>query len=126
MITCERIIEVRGLEINARVGVPDEERALPQRLLLDLRFAALYHPPDLGDDIAGTIDYFQLTRRVIECAGERPRHLIETLADELADCLMTEYPLRWVEITIRKFILSDAEWVSVSIRREANGEKTES
>jgi len=116
----KRVIEVRGLEINARVGVPDEERAMPQRLLLDLRFAAIDQPADLGDDIAGTIDYFELTRRMIECAGERPRKLIETMADELADRLMTDYPLRWVEITVRKFILPDAEWVSVSIRREAN------
>lgn len=117
----ERIIEIRGLEVMARVGVPDQERSLPQRLLLDLRFAALGQPADLGDDISATVDYFGLSRRVIDCAGERPRKLIETLADELADSLMTGYPLRWIEITVRKFILTDAEWVSVSVRREANG-----
>ena len=47
------------------------------------------------------------------------RKLIETLADQLAAALLAEFSLRWIEITIRKFILPNAEWVSVSIRREA-------
>jgi FolB domain-containing protein len=119
-MTSERVIEIRGLEVMACVGVPEEERAVPQRLLLDLRFAALYQPADLGDDIATTIDYCDLSRRVVAFAGERPRKLIETLVDELADCLMSAYPLGWIEITVRKFILTDAEWVAVSIRREAD------
>jgi FolB domain-containing protein len=116
----ERVIEIRGLEVMARVGVPEEERAVPQRLLLDLRFAALDQPADLGDDITATVDYFSLSRRVIAIAGERSRKLIETLADELADRLVIHYPLRWIEVTVRKFILTDAEWVGVSIRRHAD------
>jgi FolB domain-containing protein len=117
----ERVIEIRGLEVMARVGVPEEERSAPQRLLLDLRFAACDQPADLRDDIAATIDYFDLSRQVIALAGEHPRKLIETLGDELADRLMSGYTLRWIEVTVRKFILTDAEWVSVSIRRESNG-----
>jgi len=120
-MSSERVIEIRGLAVMARVGVPEEERSAPQRLLLDLRFAARNQPADLRDDIAATIDYFDLSRQVIAFAGERPRKLIETLGDELADRLITGYPLRWIEITVRKFILTDAEWVSVSIRRELNG-----
>ena len=116
----ERVIEIRGLEVMARIGVPEEERSAPQRLLIDLRFAALDQPVDLKDEIAATVDYFELSRQVIAIAGERPRKLIETLGDELADQLMKSYPLRWIEITIRKFIMTDAEWVAVSIRREAD------
>lgn len=113
----ERVIGIRGLEVIARVGVPEEERTAPQRLLLDLRFAAIGQPADLRDDIDSTVDYFALSRSVIALVGERPRKLIETLADELADRLLTDYPLRWIEITVRKFILPDAEWVAVTVRR---------
>jgi len=56
---------------------------------------------------------------VAEVVGERPRKLIETLADQLAAALLAEFSLRWIEITIRKFILPNTEWVSISIRREA-------
>jgi FolB domain-containing protein len=116
----ERIIGIQGLEVTAQVGVPDQERAISQRLLLDLRFAAVDQPADLGDDLSLTIDYYAVSLRVIGIAQEHPRKLIETLADEVASVLLGEYSLRWIEITIRKFILPNAEWVSVSIRRQAN------
>ena len=103
----------------ARIGVPEEERAVAQRLLLDLRFSARDQPGDLRDDLAATIDYFSLSRRAILLAEERPRKLIETLADELLDRLMADFPLRWMEVTVRKFILRDAEHVAVRVSRKA-------
>lgn len=116
----ERIIGIKGLEVDAHVGVPDSERALSQRLLLDLRFASLEQPEDLGDEISRTVDYHALSLRVSGLAGERPRKLIETLADEIAGTLLSEFRLRWIEVTVRKFILPQTEWVSVTIRREAD------
>jgi dihydroneopterin aldolase len=115
----ERIISIQALEVMAKVGVPDEERAAPQRLLLDLRFASLTQPEHLNDDITLTVDYAALSQRIQEIVLERPRKLIETLADELAEQLQKEFSLRWVELTIRKFILPQTEWVAVSIRLEA-------
>lgn len=116
----ERIISIRGLEVSALVGVPDEERANPQRLLIDLKFASSAQPQQLNDDIALTVDYHAVSLKVAEISGDHPRKLIETLADELAISLLVEFNLRWIEINIRKFILPNTEWVSVSIRREAD------
>lgn len=118
----ERIITIRGLEVQASVGVPDEERATPQRLLIDLRFAALNQPEQLNDDIALTVDYHSVSLRVTEMAGDHRVKLIETLADEIAGRLLGDFGLRWIEITIRKFILPQTEWVAVSTRRESNGD----
>ncbi|MFZ0615659.1 MAG: dihydroneopterin aldolase [Chthoniobacterales bacterium] len=114
----ERIIEIRGLELKARVGVPDGERAYPQRLLFDLKFTATDQSPDLGDEISLTVDYHAVALRVEAIVEERPRKLIETLADDIAAGLLREFELSWIEITVRKFILPNAEWVSVTIRRE--------
>ncbi len=121
MTAGERVIAVRGLEVPASVGVPDEERAVPQRLLLDLRFAAADQPLLLNDDITGTVDYHAVSVRVADIAREKPRRLIETLADEVAARLLEEFRLRWIEVSVRKFILPNTEWVAVSIRRESNG-----
>jgi FolB domain-containing protein len=120
-MTSERIIGIKGLEVDAHVGVPDLERSLSQRLLLDLRFASLDQPVDLGDEISRTVDYHALSLRVSAIAKERSWKLIETLADEIAGTLLSEFYLRWIEVTVRKFILPQTEWVSVTIRREANG-----
>ena len=114
----ERIIGIQSLEVMAYVGVPDEERTTSQRLLLDLRFAASVQPEVLHDDLTLTVDYHAVSLRVSEIVAERPRKLIETLADELSERLLKEFSLSWIELTIRKFILPQTEWVSVSIRRE--------
>ncbi len=116
----DRVIGIQGLAVNAFVGVPEEERVIAQRLLLDLRFAAVNQPVVAGnDDIAFTVDYDAVSRRVVEIVAERPRKLIETIADELTLTLLQEFSLRWIEVTVRKFILPQTEWVSVSIRRES-------
>jgi FolB domain-containing protein len=113
----ERIISIQGLEVMARIGVPDEERSVPQRLLIDLRFAALAQPESLQDDITRTVDYHAVSLRVAEFSSARPRKLIETLADEIAETMLREDELQWIEVTVRKFILPNAEWVGVSTRR---------
>jgi FolB domain-containing protein len=121
----ERTIEIRGLEIFTRLGVPEEEREVPQRILIDLQFASENQPDELNDELSLTVDYHAVSRRADEIAGERPRKLIETLADELAALLSKEFQLRWIDVTIRKFILPQTEWVSVTVRREGR-KKSES
>ena len=114
----ERIITINGLSLMACVGVPDEELAAPQRLCFDLRFAALFQPAELNDDLSATVDYSKVSQRVEEIAHARARRLIETLADEIAAKLLEEFQLRWMEITLRKFILPNTEFVAVTVRRE--------
>jgi dihydroneopterin aldolase len=116
----ERVIAIKGLQVSAHVGVPDSEREAPQTLRIDLNFAARSQPALLNDDIALTVDYHAVSLMVAEIASERSRQLIETLADELAGRLISEFGLRWIEVTIRKFILPQTDWVSVSIRRESD------
>ena len=119
-MSTERIISIQGLEVMAHVGVPEEERAVAQRLLIDLRFAALAQPEELHDDLTLTVDYHRVSLRASEISENRPRKLIETLGDDLATALLAEFHLRWIDVTIRKFILPKTEWVGVSVRRESS------
>lgn len=114
----ERIIEIKGLSVPAFIGVPAEERAQIQQLSFDLRFVASAQPETLRDDLAMTIDYAVVSERVAELVQMRPRRLIETMADEIAGTLLSEFFLRWIEVTVRKFILPNTEHVAVTVRRE--------
>jgi FolB domain-containing protein len=114
----ERIIQIKALQLITSIGISKEEQAKPQRLLCDLHFAAFSQPEELHDDLSSTIDYAVVSQRVQEIARERPRKLIETLADDISKLLFTEFHLRWIELTIRKFILPDSEYVAVTVRRE--------
>lgn len=113
----ERIIEIKGLSLPALIGVPSEERKQAQPLCFDLRFAALLQPETLNDDIAATVDYAAVSQRLAELVEMRPRRLIETLADEIATILLAEFSLRWIELSVRKFILPNAEHVAVTVHR---------
>jgi len=110
-------IFVSALELSAHIGVPDEERAEPQRLTASLALVPKRDFRNLGDDLALTVDYFALTRRLRKLAAERPRKLIETLAEELAACVLKEFAVAEVEVVVRKYILPDTECVAVRVRR---------
>lgn len=114
-------ILIKGLVVECHIGVPDEERAQPQRLLIDATLVPRVAFDELQDDLSHTADYDAAARRIAAVAAERPRKLIETLAADLAAMLLAEYPLTAAEVEIRKFILPQTEYVAVRCRREAWG-----
>lgn len=109
-------IVIRGLRFMAHVGVPDAEIAHAQELVADITFVPLTAFPELGDDIVATVDYDAAARRAAEIAAERPRRLIETLAVDLAQTLLAEFPAGAVTVEIRKFILPQTDHVAVRYR----------
>lgn len=116
------LIHVEQLELLAHVGVPDEERATAQRLTLNLTIEPVNDFRALDDRIERTVDYFTVTRRVKEFAAARPRRLIETLAEEIASEVLSQFAVRSVEVELRKFILPDTQFVAVRLKRERDGD----
>lgn len=112
-------ILVNGLELSAQIGVPEAERVEAQRLTLNLVLLPVAPLSALGDDLSRTVDYYALTRRVRKLASDRPRRLIETLAEEICACVLAEFSVRAVEVELRKYILPDTEYVAVRLCREA-------
>jgi dihydroneopterin aldolase len=110
-------IKVKQLRVTAWIGVPDEERRRAQALEVDLELVPRVPWGDLADDVGRTVDYHAVSERVRDLAAERPRRLIETLGQEIAAALLAEYPVREVEVTVRKFVLADAGSVEVTLRR---------
>ena len=119
----EEWIEIRELELLARIGVPDEERAQPQRLTISIRLWPVARFQDLRDDIAQAVDYAAVCANVKELVGRREDRLIETLAGAVADLLLRAYPIKRVQIELRKFILSETKHVAVVLLRERAGER---
>jgi len=111
-------IRIESLELSAHIGVPDEERATAQRLTASLLLEPIRDFRALGDLIENTVDYFAVCQCVKALSLARPRHLLETLAEEIAGELLAHFPLRSVEIELRKFILPDTAFVAIQLRRE--------
>jgi dihydroneopterin aldolase len=71
------LIRIVDLEIWSTIGVPDEEREKPQRLLVDLELRVKdIGPASMTDNVKLTIDYAVVTQRIKTMAEARPRRLI--------------------------------------------------
>jgi FolB domain-containing protein len=111
-------IIIQDLEVFYRVGVPDQERAQPQRLLLTIELEHDFTEAAQADDLVKTIDYFQLSRRLLAFGEGREWKLIETLAVDLAAMITREFKPERVTVEVKKFVLPEARWVAVRVQRQ--------
>ena len=112
------LIRVVDLEIFAHIGVPDTERHNAQRLLISLEISIDSFSHAAGtDNLAWTINYVDVIERVKHLTAKRARKLLETLAEELAADLLKAFPIKKITLEIKKFVLPDAQYVSVIIER---------
>jgi FolB domain-containing protein len=108
---------IKDLGVLCHVGVPDEERAKPQRLLITVEMGGDLSRAGATDDIQHTINYFDVSRRVIALCQEQSYRLLEKLAEDIARAVLNEYGAKNATVEVKKFILSDARYVSVRIQR---------
>jgi dihydroneopterin aldolase len=111
-------ISIVDLEVFYRVGVPDEERAKPQRLLLTVDMDFDFSRAAKTDDIAGTIDYFAVSQQLLKFGGKREWKLVEKLAADVADLVLSEFKPQSVTVEVKKFPISQAQHVSVKLTRK--------
>jgi len=111
-------IHIRGFEVLAHIGVPDEERATAQRLTFHLTLWPARQMDELKDEIGRAVDYANVCGAVKSFVEPRRDNLIETMANGVAMHLLQAFELRRVTVELRKYILPDVEFVSVSVTRE--------
>ena len=111
-------IHIEGLEVWARIGVPDEERAAAQRLVFNITFWPTQPKEGLHDDVARTVDYAAVCAETKRFVLARSDRLIETLADAVAMRLVEQFAIEKITIELRKFILPEVKFVSVTAVRE--------
>jgi phosphoglycolate phosphatase len=110
-------IRIEELELMARVGVPDLERAEPQRITVSITLQPPQQFGSLDDDLARTIDYALVCEDLSHFVAGRQDKLIETLAHEMAEHLLWRFGLARVELELRKFVLPETRYVAVRVVR---------
>jgi dihydroneopterin aldolase len=105
------------------LGVTEEERAWPQRILLSFRVGCRdLSSAAQSEDLAATVDYAKLFQKVQDLAQTRPRRLLESFAEEVAQALLEEPLAEQVEVEVQKFPLPSTRAVSVKISRSRHGQ----
>ena len=113
-------IHIEQLEVFSRIGVPEEERATPQRLAVSISFWLYQEASALEDKIENTVNYSAVAEEAKSFVRDQSVNLIETLADRLAIHLLKTFPMQKVTVELRKFPLKDAKYVSVTVTRAAS------
>lgn len=96
------IIFLSDLRIETVIGIFDWERKIRQTVSLDLEMAADIRRAAATDAIDATLDYKAVAKRLISFVEESDFGLVETLAEQVARIVITEFGVPWVKVTLHK------------------------
>jgi dihydroneopterin aldolase len=117
-------IELRGLTVRGHHGVFERERRDGQDFIVDIIVWVDLAAAAVSDDLADTLDYGELAQRAADIVAGPPRNLIETVAGEIADGVMSDERVHAVEVVVHKPaapIPLDFADVAVVARRSRRG-----
>lgn len=109
------LIKIDGLQIDAQVGVPDEEIANAQRLLLDIEIVPVRSFSEMEENVNKTVDYFEVCEAVRAFTSQGKWRLIESLASDVRKLILARPNVAEAWVKVRKFILPYTEQVSVEV-----------
>lgn len=93
---------IKGLAVEAVIGVYDWERTILQPLVLDLDLGWDIRAAAAGDDLSATLDYAAVSQRVLGFVGASKFLLVEALAENVATMIMQEFSVPWVRLRVTK------------------------
>lgn len=95
-------IFLRGLTAECIIGFIEWERRVKQTVVIDLELPVDCCRAAMSDDVADTVDYKKVAKRVLAYVEASEFKLVETLAHRLALLLLEEFGLEWVRIALNK------------------------
>ena len=116
------IVYIRDLKIETVIGVNDWEREVRQTVSLDLEMATDIQAAADTDDIADTIDYKAVAKRLIDFVEGTDFQLVESIAERVAGIVREEFGVNWVRLRVSKpGAVTGARDVGVVIERGERG-----
>ncbi len=112
-------IFIEELKIDTVIGIHDWERRLRQTVIVDLSMGADIARAAASEELADTLDYRAVSKRVQEFVRLSSFSLVETLAERIAELILEEFPVPWVQVRINKAAaLRGAKGVGIVIERK--------
>ena len=113
---------IEALEIECVIGIYEWERKIRQPIVLDIEMAFDNRKPAASDDIADTLDYKAISKRLIQFVGESSFGLVEALAESCCRILIEEFGVAQVTLKLSKVgAVRGAKAVGVILERSRAG-----
>ncbi|EIK43765.1 dihydroneopterin aldolase [Cellvibrio sp. BR] len=96
------IVYIRDLRIDTIIGIYDWEREVRQTVSIDLEMASDIRKAAATDDIQFALNYKAVSKRLIAYVENRNALLVETLAEEIAQVIRSEFDVPWLRLRLSK------------------------
>lgn len=109
---------IRGLAVDAVIGVFDWEKQVRQPLVFDFEMAWDIRQAARTDDLAFALNYQAVTEAVEQFVREQHFQLLESLLERLAEHLLQTFGMPWLRISVEKpAVVPQARAVGLCIER---------
>lgn len=96
------IVYIRELEVETVIGIYDWEREIRQTVSLDLEMGTDIRQAASTENIDNTLNYKTVSERLISFISESEFLLVETMAEEIAQIVLHEFPVPWLRLRLGK------------------------
>lgn len=113
------LIRIKNLRLRTVIGVNDWERELRQDVIINIEMEFDGSKAVQSDDIADTVDYKLLKRKIIQRVETSSFQLIERLASEILDLVLEDKRVMRAMVEVDKpHALRYADSVSVVVEKK--------
>lgn len=96
------IVYIRELQVETVIGIYDWEREVRQTVSLDLEMGTDIRAAAASEDIDNTLNYKTVAKRLIAFISESEFLLVETMAEEIARIVQSEFNVPWLRLRLSK------------------------
>jgi dihydroneopterin aldolase len=96
------IVFINDLRIETIIGIYDWERKVKQTISLDLEMGTDIRKSAATDAIEDTLNYKAVAKRLIAFVEDSEYLLVETLAEKIAEIVLSEFTVPWLKLTVHK------------------------
>ncbi len=95
-------IFLHGLAVECIIGFIEWERRVKQTIVIDVEMPVDCARAAHTDDVADTLDYKKVAKRLIAFVAASEYKLVETLAHRAAMLILEEFGVAWVRLSVNK------------------------
>jgi dihydroneopterin aldolase len=95
-------IFLHGLAVECIIGFIAWERRVRQTIVVDVEMPVDCALAAASDDVADTLDYKKVAKRLISFVSSSEFKLVETLAHRAALLILAEFGVEWVRLSVNK------------------------
>jgi 7,8-dihydroneopterin aldolase/epimerase/oxygenase len=111
-------IFLRGLQVECIIGFIEWERRIKQTVVIDVELPVDCARAAETDEVANTVDYKKVAKRIIAFVEASDFKLVESLSHRIAMTVLEEFDLAWVKLSVNKpGAIRGSRDVGVSIQR---------